>query len=147
MTHARQVIRSRVETRLQGLTSTGTRVFAAKTTNLQGFELPCLLFYTLDEEIQPDTTMGTPFLTRFLSLTIEGVVQDGDTIFNALDQIAQEVEITMSTDRQFDGAAQDSYLTNTEVAFNGEGDQVTGSIKLTYQFVYRTAINSPTTNV
>ena len=146
MTHARENIRSSVETRVQSLTPTGDSVFAAKTTNLQTTQLPCLLIYTLDEECQPDTTMASSLLTRVLTLVIEGVAKDGDTIFDDLDDIAESVEIAMASDVQFGGKAKDSYLVSTEVDFNSEGDQIFGSIKLTYQFIYRTTTGDPTTN-
>ena len=50
--HVRKQIRDRLVTLLTGLATTGSRVYKSRVYNLAPtYELPCLLIYTLEEDV------------------------------------------------------------------------------------------------
>lgn len=135
MSHARQQIREQVATLVTGLATTGSRVHQSR---MRPDALPCLLVTTNDEEIEPGTVGN--LRQRLLDLVITGYAKAGDTLDDALDTIAAEVEVALAN-----GYADRAELTRIEVDFDDSLEKPVGSIALTYRITYFTAAGSPGT--
>ena len=58
-----------------------------------------------------------------------------------LDAIAKDVEEAILADQTCNSLAKDTVLTGTAIDYNAEGEQPVGSIKMTFQVIYRTTEN------
>lgn len=143
--HARELIRSTVETLLTGLTTTGSSVSASRVYALPASALPALLIYPGTEQQERILTVGYPRrIVRHLELIIEGRAQGAD-MDDTLDQIAEEVEIAMASDVKLGINVTDSQLLQTDYQLTGEGQTPQGAIMLRYRVEYVTPENDPTT--
>lgn len=141
--HVRQQIRDRIVTNVTGLTTTGTRVFKSRVYPLNADTMPALLVYSTSEDSEIDV-MGSPgVLNRILSIAIEGYVRNITVYDNLIDDICQEVEIAMAGDQTINGLAKNSFLANTEITYNSEGDQAIGVVTMNYVVQYRTSTSAP----
>ncbi len=146
MAHVRQQIRERVGgTTVSGLSTTGTKVYQSRVYDLNSTNLPCLLVYTQSEESEPDIMGTTRHINRILTLNIEAVVKAVSNFDDTLDTICSEVEVAMGNDNTINNLAKSSFLSSTEIEFNGEGDQPVATATLSYSIQYITAENAPDT--
>ena len=140
--HVRRQIRDAVATALTGLATTGTRVFPSRTQVLQDANLPGLRVYTQQEDVLIGSIDASRLQERTLTLLVEGVAKVNDTLDDTLDQIAKEVEVALDA-AQGAGGAKYLQLTNTDIEMNAEGEQDTGTVRLTYEVLYITATGAP----
>lgn len=141
MTHARSQIRGAIVTALTGLTTTGSRVHAARMRPTDA--LPCLLVETNDESI--DTTVQTMQM-RGLTVTVRASAKIGADVDVVLDTIAEEVEAALHAagtlgNRVPGGLALQSISTDFDDAL----EQPAGALVLTFSGSYFTAAGSPGT--
>lgn len=146
MVHARQQIRERVATIVGSLTTTGSRVHQSRVYNVQESELPCLLIYTVSEEVEGPQTIGQARrIVRVLELMIEGKAQATSTLDDTLDNIAAEVEAAIGADQSLGINVLDTLLASVEIDYTAEGDKPIGSISMRYAVTYITTESDPTT--
>ena len=143
--HVRQRIREQVATTVTGLATTGSNVFQSRVYSLSDDVLPALLVYSVSESSDIDSMGSIGFLTRTLSLSIEGYVKNVSDYDDVIDDVCKEVEIAMAGDKTLNGLAQNSYLSGTDINYNGEGEQPVGIVTMNYVIQYRTATNAPET--
>lgn len=136
MAHKRQSIRERVATTLTGLTTTGSNVFQSRVYPIENTKLPCLLIYTREETSEPLVTNPPRTIEKVLSLVVEGYVKANTNFDDTIDTICEEVEEALFTDRLINDLALDSFLVNTEISYNGEGDNPLGIVVMTFQITY-----------
>ena len=136
MTHKRQAIRERVASTLTGLTTTGSNVFQSRVYPIENTKLPCLLIYTREETSEPLTTNPPRAIEKILSLVVEGYVKANANLDDTIDTICEEVEEALFTDRLINDLALDSFLVNTDISYNGEGDNPLGIVVMTFQITY-----------
>ena len=136
MAHKRQSIRERVASTLTGLTTTGSNVFQSRVYPIENTKLPCLLIYTREETSEPLTTNPPRAIEKVLSLVVEGYVKANTNFDDTIDTICEEVEEALFTDRLINDLALDSFLVNTEISYNGEGDNPLGIVVMTFQITY-----------
>ena len=134
--HIRQQIRERVGTTLTGLTTTGSNVFQSRVYPIENTKLPCLLIYTREETSEPMTTNPPRAIEKVLSLVVEGYVKANTNFDDTIDTICEEVEEALFTDRLINDLALDSFLINTDISYNGEGDNPLGIVVMTFQITY-----------
>ncbi len=140
MAHVRKQIRDAVVTRVTSLTTTGANVYRSRFYPIAAPKLPGLLVYTLNEGVETTTITKPRTKMRSLDVVIEGYAIANSNLDNTLDQISLEVEEAMATDTTFGGLAKDSTLVSVEVEMNaGEGEQVSGYVRLTFTVVYATS--------
>ena len=133
--HPRQAIRETLCARLKNKTIAADRVFTQRQTPLFESELPCLLIYTEAENVE--RFLQSPReLKRKLSVILEGIVQARDNIDDTLDHFAAQIEKILHRNPTLDDHVSDSQLTQTTIHVNAQGNQLTGSIVLTYEFIY-----------
>lgn len=136
MAHKRQSIRERVASTLTGLTTTGSNVFQSRVYPIENTKLPCLLIYTREETSEPLTTNPPRAIEKVLSLVVEGYVKANTNFDDTIDTICEEVEEALFTDRLINDLALDSFLVNTDISYNGEGDNPLGIVVMTFQITY-----------
>lgn len=144
MAHVRQQIRERIATNCTGLTTTGTNVFQSRIYNLESGNLPCLLIYSKSETSGRLTMQPTDSLNRDLDVVVEGYVR-ATTIDDTLDTISAEVEVAIASDPTCNDLAIDTFLSSTEIDYDGEGDQPIGVVRMTWSVNYETKTTVPTT--
>ena len=136
MAHKRLSIRERVASTLTGLTTTGSNVFQSRVYPIENTKLPCLLIYTREETSEPLTTNPPRAIEKVLSLVVEGYVKANTNFDDTIDTICEEVEEALFTDRLINDLALDSFLVNTDISYNGEGDNPLGIVVMTFQITY-----------
>jgi hypothetical protein len=136
MAHFRQQIRERVATTLTGLTTTGSNVFQSRVYPIEESKLPCLLIYTKDETSEPLAMSPPRSIEKILSLVVEAYVKANNNFDDTIDTICKEVEEALYADRLINNLAKDSFLTNTEINFNSDGDNPVGIVVMTFEIAY-----------
>jgi len=136
MAHKRQQIRERVATTLTGLSTTGSNVFQSRVYPIENTKLPCLLIYTREETSEPLTTSPPRAIEKILSLVVEAYVKANANYDDTIDTITEEVEEALYGDRLINNLALDSFLVNTDISYNGEGDNPLGIVVMTFQITY-----------
>ena len=140
--HVRKQIRNAVKGALQGLATTGDRVFVSRVYPLDQAKLPGLLVFTPGEdsgrEDSPTESM------RDVTLQVHGVVRISSNLEDELDDIAFEVE--QALDALGDAGFAKIYhgIQGTISTLAGEDvDQPHGAIAMEFLYTYRTAAGSP----
>lgn len=148
--HVRQQIRDYVVAGLDGLTTTGARVFAGRTRPLGEGHQPTLLVY-LRSETAERTVMGRPGkITRRATLHLEGRVSTAAVPDDLLDTIAAEIEagvaalIDYGSATFFGGLVSNVQFTSTEIIAEGDGKNHIGGVRLEYLVTYRTVEGAAT---
>jgi thiamine biosynthesis protein ThiC len=143
MSHARIQIQDALVAAMQlGVTAT---VNPGRIWIYQESELPIVGVYTASEEdSQDDGTFDA--IGRTLDLVCEVVAQgvDGNTVNNALNDVAVEVETVLGVNREIVNVL-DVMPESWEVDLSSEAETVTGKAVMTFTVLYRTAIGSPET--
>jgi len=134
--HVRQQIRERIATDLTGLTTTGSRVYQSRVYPLEDGNLPGLIIYTVSEESEPSVIGPDRLLDRKLNLVVEGYCEATSNYDDTIDTICKEVEVAIAGDRTVNGLAKDSYLTLTDIAYNGEGSKPVAFVQMTFMVEY-----------
>jgi len=141
--HIRQQIRERIATNVTGLATTGSNVYQSRVYPMASGNLPGLLIYSTSEDSEIDVMGSVGTLNRILNITVEGYVKSITEFDDKIDDICKEVETAMAGDQTINGLAKNSFLSSTEIEYNGDGDQPIGVVTLNYVVQYRTATNAP----
>lgn len=142
MSHVRTQIRDAVVTVLTGHVT----VSASRLYPLAESDLPVVLVYTDDEQIDAD---GSAFaiLERRLTLVLEVVAQATGTVDVTLDGLLATVETRMATVPTLGGVAMAVVPASIEVSASTDGSKPIGRARLTYTVLYRTSATDPTVNI
>lgn len=141
--HVRQQIRKAAIAALQGLATTGDRVFESRVYPLSKAKLPGLCIYTPTEssgrEESPTESM------RDVNLMVHGLVAITERLEDELDDIALEVEKALDELGEINGLAKIYHgIQGTVTTMSGEDDsQPHGAIELEFLYTYRTRSGSP----
>jgi len=136
MSHVRQQIREYFGTTLTGLTTTGSNVHESRIYPLE--TVPALVIYTKSETSEPQVIGTNRVLSRELEVVVEGYAKATTNFDDTIDTISKEVEEAIAADVTLGGLAKDSYISSTEIEFNGEGEKPLGYVALTFTTIYHT---------
>lgn len=136
MAHVRQTIRERIVTVITGLTTTGSRVFDTRIYPLTSAELPALIVYARDEDIEYEDLKPNRLQRRDLSVVIEAHAKATANLEDTFDTIAKEVEEAISGDLTINGNAKDVRLDSIDTDFNSDGQSKAGVMTITYIISY-----------
>lgn len=104
MTHKRETIRNRATTLVTGLSTTGSNVFASRVYPVESASLPALLVYLGSEDVDPEMdAMGTTKVVM-AELNLEVRAAQSANLDDQLDDILEEVQAAIATDRKLNGA-------------------------------------------
>lgn len=142
--HIRRRIRERIETLVTGLTTTGARVYSSRVYALATAELPCLLVYTLTEDVTLTTFCHPGEQDRTISVAIEAVATATANLDDTLDLICKEVEIALAGDHYLSGLAKEFHLTRTELQLQGaDTEKPVGAARMTWTVQTTTREGAP----
>ena len=144
MTHRAESIVVAVLDKVDSLTTTTTHAYRGRVRPLQESELPALFVYMGADEITQHLLQGQ--LDSLLTLHLDAVVKTAsaqvDTVLNT---IRSEVTVALQADYT-QGLA---YIIDTKEIgadapdLSGEGDQRTGTMRMTWQIHYRRSRANP----
>lgn len=144
MAHQRKLIRQAVTALLIGATAAGARVFPSRVLPLRTPELPTIAVYTADESVEEGSRQSAPReLERLVSVVVEAWVAPADDVDDAMDDIAEQIEVALHADPYWGGVVGDSILTGSETEVVGQGDRRMGLVILTYAAIYHTLAPEP----
>ena len=146
----RKAIRKAIAAILKNKTDAKEKVFSNQTTPSWVEDLPVILVYTRSEDVEVfneaprEWKRVTNFVVEVIAVGPEEPNQEDVSSGNCkflsdiLDDIAHQVECELSRDDTLGGNADDINLSSTEFAFEGEGSQPLGSVRLIYAVTYYT---------
>lgn len=144
--HIRTQIRDAVVAAVTGLTTTSTRVHAARpgTRPLQGSELPALLVYTNDTEVEDIAgTLGSRRLAHVTEVVVEGYAKGTGDTDKTLDTIEKEVRVAIETAPTLGAKCKTITLTAAAKEDADDTDQPTWRIRLIWRCEYHTREGVP----
>lgn len=147
-THVRTQIRAALASLLNGLTTTGNRVFTSRpqARPLHENELPAILIYTDDEIIEPQTIDVPAIEGRGLEIHIDFVAAATDSLDSMLDAILAEVEVAINTSHEtntLNGVLKSNQLASIEVQTDADSEIPVGRMMTVWQAQYMTMSNAP----
>lgn len=105
-------------------TAAGARVFANRYTRPSADELPCILVWTKDEDVEQRHTEWKRTARIVVEVVCKGNPSPIDADANPdddVDLLMDEVEAALDEDHTFDGTAADSLFARAEYAGDDEG--------------------------
>lgn len=145
--HVRKPIRAAVVTALTvpPLATTGNRAFPGRVYPLEVPELPGLLVYTGDEDVQTGSQGVHGHQERELEIFVEAVFQDLASLDDLGDTILKEVETALLAPGVPLGGLKRLRLKRIEHDRSGEGEKPTERMRMIFSGFYQTARGAPTT--
>lgn len=144
--HVRKQIRNAVKEALQGLGSTGDRVFISRVYPLTQAKLPGILIFTPAEDSgREDTAMGVvPEILRVITLQVHGIVAITGNLEDEMDDIALEVEAALDNLGDADIAKNYHGIQGTITTLSGEeAEKPHGAIAMEFLYTVHTASGAP----
>lgn len=145
MGNSRKLIREKFKTILSGHTNAGSRVFENRARPIWQTDLPALLIFTEDESVSVFSEAPREY-RRNLSLVVECYAAAKDDLDDVLDTLSGQVEDLVELDDSLGGLANATTLTKTEMNIIDDGQNLTGTARLTFSVDYFTS-PMPTTPV
>lgn len=105
-------------------------------------DLPGLRISSGDQDINQIGVNPNPTEQSTLELVIECCAKAAANIEDVLDQMAKEVQITMSANQTLAGAKR-AFIKSIEPDLDGEGEKEYGVLRLTYHVLFNSAQNAP----
>ena len=139
--HVRTAIRDQVYALLLPLVS--GRVYKARLYPLAEAELPAILIWCGDEEIEDAGIMSPRQYDRRMQLFIEIRASVSDDLDATLNAIALDVEKALAPDPQLAGTAFDVALVSLAFQQSGDGKAPIGALRLEYAAIYRVTADAP----
>jgi len=143
--HYRQTIRESVATLLGSIDATIHRTRVYPMTALPAISVQINNERAIHENRGP--LNAAPRYTREADLTIEVVNEAKASVDDAVDDLVAQVESLIGADVTIGGSVEESILTRTAFAVNGEGDIPYMIATLTYRVWYRTTASDPQTAI
>ncbi len=134
----RTQIRNAVATLLTGLATTGSRVFASRVHPLTANDLPALLVYARDEQVEYITSTTPREQVRVMSLEVRGVLSAVTGADDTADLIAQEVESAMASDSSLGGLVARMDITSIEIVTDQAAESTVANVVMSYDLTYNT---------
>lgn len=140
--HLHKQIRDALVTKLTGLATSGSRVYANRLHPLADNLSPTLLV-TLDEEkAEPDTIHAPMALDRTITAVVTAVAKAASGLDDTLDQMSKEVEVALAAGITVGSAT--LYPLYTGMSFDDEqGDKPVGAKRMTFSIPYTAMSNAP----
>lgn len=142
--HLHTQIRAALATKLTGLATTASRVYANRLYPMDAASLPGLRIYADSEEAETLTVHAPPLLERRLSVVVEACAKAASGLDDSLDQISKEVETALAA-----GITVGSRTLNpiySGMSYEDDlGDVPVGVKRMTFSILFEAAANAPDT--
>lgn len=142
--HLHKQIRAALVTKLTGLTTSATRVYANRLYPLDTSNLPGLRVSLDAEEAEALTVHGPVILERTLTAAVEACAQAGSALDDTLDLMSKEVEIALAAGITVAGRTLFPLYSGMQYEDVG-GDKPVGVKRLTFSIPFAAAANAPDT--
>ena len=140
--HVRKQIRNAAKGALQGLGTTGDRVFVSRVYPLLSAKLPGLLLFTPAEDSAREDSPTDSM--RDVTLQVHGVVRISENLEDELDDIALEVEQALDALGTADLAKIYHGIQGTVSTLEGgDVEKPHGAIAMEFLYTYRTVSGAP----
>lgn len=140
--HLHKQIRGAVVTKLTGLTTSGSRVYANRLQPLPDATSPTLLV-TLDEETAEQATFhANPIYARELRLSVAAIVKATSALDDTIDLMSKEVEVALAAGITVGSRTLDVFYNG--MSFEDEqSDKPVGIKRMSFTIPYTAAANAP----
>jgi len=140
--HLHKQIRAALETRLTGLATSATRVYANRVKVMTAANLPGLRISLAGEEADPATMHQPMQLERRLAAEIECCAKGTDTLDDTLDLMSKEVEVALASGITVAGQTLYPVYRGMELELE-QTELVTGIKRLRYAIDYAALNTTP----
>lgn len=142
--HLHKQIRGAVVTKLTGLTTSGSRIYANRLAPLPDATSPSLLV-TLDEERATGLTIHQPQAQeRELSLSVAAVAKAASSLDDTLDLMSKEVETALASGITVGGKTLQVFYTGMSFE-DVQSDKPVGVKRMTFSIPFTAMSNAPDT--
>jgi hypothetical protein len=142
--HVRQQIRDKIFSLVEGLATTGNRVYKSRLYPLRDENLPGLCVSTGVEENGNDEEENVETVQhRNLEIVIDARAKIVAGLDDLLDTILAEVETAVFADRFLGGLVASLDLESVEPELSGEQDKPVGSLLIIFKVQYLTQEGAP----
>lgn len=131
-----ELIRDTAVVALGNLSTTGKNVFSERVHNVEDIKLPALLLYKRELESEPIVMNSARTVEKNLIIHVEGYVKQNTGYEDKVDDISQEVEEAFYTNRLLNNLVKDSFLIETLIEYESEGDNPLARVVMDFQVVY-----------
>lgn len=145
MAHVRKSIRDAVKTAVTGLTTTTTKVYVGRVYPLQEANLPGLLVYTEDEEVDIASMGVARIQARDLNVVVEARFKDNASLDDKADLILSEVETALGAPGLNLGGGKYVQLRRVEIERSDAIEKQLSSMRMTFVVPYYTVLGAPDT--
>ena len=140
--HLYAQIRGAVVTKLTGLTTSGSRVYANRLAPLPDGSSPSLLI-TLDEERASGLTVHQPQMQeRELSLSVAAVAKAASNVDATLDLMSKEVETALASGITLGARTLEVFYTGMSFE-DAQADKPVGVKRMTFSIPFTAMSNAP----
>jgi hypothetical protein len=140
--HLHRQIREALETKLTGLTTSATRVYANRLKPMEAGNLPGLRIGMESEDAEP-LTLHAPYVQdRRPAVVVDCCAKGGDTLDDTLDLMSKEVEIALASGITVGSRTLDLIYRGMELDMEQEG-HVVGIKRLRFSLDYTAMSNAP----
>lgn len=142
--HLHKQIRDAAVTKLTGLTTTASRVYANRLYTIPESSLPALRVSLDDETVEIGSIHAPALLERRITLVVECCALDLDDLDDTCDQMQKEVEVALSAGITVAGLVLMPYLAASR--FDDEPAALDAGVKrLEFALDFATPANAPDT--
>lgn len=142
--HVHKQIRSALVTKLTGLTTSGSRVYANRLQALPDALSPTLLVVLDEESSTPDTIHAPHVQERTLTAVVSAVAKATSALDDTLDLMSKEVEVALSSG--ITAGSTTLYPIYTGMSFDDEqGDKPVGIKRMSFSIPFAAMSNAPDT--
>lgn len=136
--HSRRQIRDAIVARLKSAnTNAGQNVFGSRAAPLFKTQLPAILVYTKTETAEVSIDSPREYQRNLVvALELVASAKTEDLLDDALDDLAEQVEISMFAEETLGGLVTDTVLVETEIELLQEGEQPIGAAKISLSMPY-----------
>lgn len=142
--HLHRQIREAMESKLTGLATTGTNVFANRLAALPEAKLPALRLFADREGAEALTVHRPTALQRTLEVVVECCAKAAGNLDDTLDLINKEVEVALSGGITVGGRTLDLTYLGMELDLE-PGDKPVGVKRLRFSIPFTAMSNAPDT--
>lgn len=142
MAHCRTQIRNALKALLLPLPALGGRVFTSRFSNLQLAEVPSVVIFGGEENVQFADIHDT-LLERDLNINVSIKASSVSNIDTLLDDLAEDVELAIDANLTLDGKVQSIILTGSNIQIDENAEVPVGEALLQYQVKYFTQVGAP----
>lgn len=137
-THPRKLIRDAVVNLLAAqVAAVDGRVYKSRVTPMQRDEMPCICVMTGDEESEL-IMVDNRRLNRTVQVHVDIYDRDQDDPSDSMDSLAGDIEDAWEADPNLGGLLKLSWLAGTMPILDGEGEKVSGALRLLFMANYHT---------